>query len=509
MSDFSRSPLELLLASRRKGYVGLHIEQGVPLLDRDLNLLQDLLAAGVRSLFTRYVGDGVAAGGDGFRIVARPAGQDAQDLLISAGGTGGSGSCLVGGIEVSIGTDLAYSAQPGVPPLTTPTPAQPNPRIDTVYLEVFLVEVDGSVDPELANGEDVGMQTSVRLRPAWVVRVAEGGPVPAPDDGHAVYPLARLTRPQGSAAIRPEMIEDLRQRRLTVADLEQRLSLVERVLLLPAFAAPPQPEFLPRSGVIGQPVTVNGTNLDVGRPVVLFGEVPGTIVGTPTPRQLVVTVPGGVTTTADPVSVRLTVSNAGGAAVSSGLFTVLAAPAFGPSGRQFSPVHGTPGTQVTVSGFNLDIGTPTVLFGTVNANVLGTPAPTSVVVEVPNGLVPAGRTSADVRLTVTTTVGTDVSDDVFRAELALPAPEFAAQPFLPRSGVIGQTVTLRGANFDVPPVSVSFGATLATMVGAPSATQIVCQVPTVQVPSGGLAVRITVTTGGGSATTTDTFQING
>ena len=54
MSDFSRSPLELLQVSLQKGYVGLHVEQGVPILDRDLNLQHDLLAATARSLFTRY-----------------------------------------------------------------------------------------------------------------------------------------------------------------------------------------------------------------------------------------------------------------------------------------------------------------------------------------------------------------------------------------------------------------------------------------------------------------------
>ncbi|MFD0522068.1 hypothetical protein [Paractinoplanes durhamensis] len=75
MSDFSMSPLEVLLANRRNGYVGLHIEQGVPLLDRDLNLLQDLLVAGMRSLFTRYVGEGVPAGTDGFRISAGTGGE--------------------------------------------------------------------------------------------------------------------------------------------------------------------------------------------------------------------------------------------------------------------------------------------------------------------------------------------------------------------------------------------------------------------------------------------------
>ena len=50
MSDYSTSPQDVLLANQQKGYVGLHIEQGVPLLDRDLNLLHDLISATMRSL---------------------------------------------------------------------------------------------------------------------------------------------------------------------------------------------------------------------------------------------------------------------------------------------------------------------------------------------------------------------------------------------------------------------------------------------------------------------------
>src|ERR1039458_6358120 len=59
MSDYSTSPQEVLLANQQKGYVGLHIEQGVPLLDRDLNLLHDLISATIRSLIANYVGNGV------------------------------------------------------------------------------------------------------------------------------------------------------------------------------------------------------------------------------------------------------------------------------------------------------------------------------------------------------------------------------------------------------------------------------------------------------------------
>jgi len=206
--------LDLLLANQQKGYVGIHIEQGVPVLDRDLNLLHDLVAATVRGVITRYIGDGAAAGADGFAVQALPAGQNSQNFRIAAA-DGGPGTCMVGGIEVTLPAPITYTGQVGLPPLTTPSAAQPDPRTDTVYLDVFLIEVDGTVDTDLTNNLDVGVQTSVRLKPGFVVRVAEGAPVPAPPAGHVYYPLARLARRQNQDAILTAMITDLRQRRLT------------------------------------------------------------------------------------------------------------------------------------------------------------------------------------------------------------------------------------------------------------------------------------------------------
>lgn len=516
MSDYSASPLDLLLANQQKGYTGLHIEQGVPVLDRDLNLLHDLVTAGIRELFTRYVGSGLAAGMDGFGIQALPAGSNAQNFQITAPATG-SGSILVGGLEVTIGAAVDYASQPGAAALTTPQPTQPDPRLDIVYLDVFLVEVDGTADPDLTNSQDVGMETSVRLKPAWLVQVAEGVPVPQPPAGHAFCPLAGLSRPTGVATIDATMLTDLRQRRLTVSDLEQRLSLLERVLLLPAFVAPPAAQFVPKSGVIGEAITLNGSNMNVGSPRVMFGNLTAVIVGTPTSGQLVVQVPAGLTPDGTAVPVQVTVTNAGGSVVSDESFLAFPAPAFGSPGSQFTPVHGTAGTQVTLSGFNFNVGTPQVLFGTVAAPVVGTPTATSLTVQVPAGVVPTGQLQADVNITVTTSAGSAVSDDVFRAEVAVPVPAFAQSPnpqFTPKSGIRGQNITLNGTNFNFPPVSVQFttigtGAVTvsAVVVGSPSATTIAVTVPPA-LPSSGEA-NITVTTAGGSAASTDVFLITG
>lgn len=505
MSDYSASPLDVLLANQQKGYTGLHIEQGVPVLDRDLNLLHDLVTAAIRELFTRYVGSGLATGMDGFGIQALAAGSNTQDFLITAPATG-SASILVGGLEVTIAAAVNYASQTGAPPLTTPQPTQPDPRLDTVYLDGFLVEVDGAADPDLNNSQDVGMETSVRLKPAWLVQVAEGVPVPQPPAGHAYCPLATLSRPRGVATIDQTMLTDLRQGRLTMSDLEQRLSLLERVLLLPAFVAPPLPQFIPKSGVIGEAITLNGSNLDVGAPQVLFGATPAAIVGTPSSSQLVAQVPAGLTPGGVQAVLKITVSNAGGSAVSDEVFVVLPAPAFAPPGSQFTPTSGTPGTQVTLSGYNFNISAPQVLFGTQTATVVGTPTSTSLVAQVPAGVVPTGSTEADVKITVTTSQGSAVSDDVFHAQVAIPAPAFVAPPlpqFTPKTGFAGQPVTLNGTNFNFPPVTVRFGSIPAVLAGGPSATQIVVVVP----PLGAQAVPITVTTAGGIVTSTDVFAI--
>ena len=259
MADYSVSPLDLLVASRKKDYVGLHIEQGVPVLDRDLNLLHDLVSATVREIVARYIGNGSPAGADGFGIQALAAPDDPQQNFLISAGTAGPGRCLVGGIEVVTPPNgQKYGAQDGAPPLTTPTTAQPDPRVDTVYLDVFLVEVDSAKDADLGNAVDVGVQTSVRLKPGWMVRVAEGVPVPDPPDGHAFHVLATLSRPRGNPAIAASMITDMRQRGLTVSDMERRLRRLD--------SAPVTLSLAPMLAPLGEPwiLALDGAHIKQG-----------------------------------------------------------------------------------------------------------------------------------------------------------------------------------------------------------------------------------------------------
>ena len=223
--DYSTPPAEALGQALERGYVGVRIEQGAPVLDRDLTLLGELALATFRAVAARYIGDGVAAGSDAFAI--GPA-EDDNDVEILAGPRP-PGVFLAGGLEASISEPLRYRDQEGVPELTSPASPQPDPREDTVYLDVWLAEEEGAGDGTLLNPDDFGMRTSTRTAPAWRVRVAEGGEPPEPEPGHRHHPLAQLQRPRGESRITADQIRDLRRTRLNLVDVEERVEVLERL----------------------------------------------------------------------------------------------------------------------------------------------------------------------------------------------------------------------------------------------------------------------------------------
>jgi hypothetical protein len=191
-----------------KGYTGIRLQKGVPLLDRDWNELEDIRRYAEVMLRKHYIGNGTPD--DGFKIDALD--EAANDFKIS------SGRCLVQGFEAVNEPEamdagggpagfLFYSQQPGVEPLTAPA----EERTDTVYLDVWIEEVTSEQDEALKNPKDVRMETCIRHKLCWRVAVDEGGKGYTEKPLHYYYPLARLLRGASEYAIKDSGITDLRR----------------------------------------------------------------------------------------------------------------------------------------------------------------------------------------------------------------------------------------------------------------------------------------------------------
>jgi hypothetical protein len=197
----------------RKSYVGIRLQQGVPLLDRDWNELEDIRRYFERRLRLHYVGDGVPDL-DGFEVTAP--GFDAEnDVLI------GAGSCSVAGFDVWNAGPTLFSEQGDRQPLPAPNQATPDTLV--VYLEPEVVRVDATVDPALRNPQDVNMETCLRDQLRWAVRGVRRPGLPPP----GTYVLAEIARQPGDTQIRAEMITDRRRTMLNLAHAVDRLGSAE------------------------------------------------------------------------------------------------------------------------------------------------------------------------------------------------------------------------------------------------------------------------------------------
>lgn len=215
MGDFSRNPDARLAAAAARHYVGVQMQQGVPLLDADWNEQDGLHRHGLETLGTWFIGDGVPVGSDGFFIF--PVGA-ANDVGIR------EGLCLVAGKVARNDASVQYTTQPrfGDTSLVPPLPPLATPGADELsilYLDVWEEEIDAQADPALIDPA-VGVETTVRLQRRWAVRQAiEPGAdavLQNPPPGHAFYPLARLGREGGNDQITEDMIEDLRDTQVSV-----------------------------------------------------------------------------------------------------------------------------------------------------------------------------------------------------------------------------------------------------------------------------------------------------
>lgn len=226
-------------------YVGVRLQQGVPIVDADENEREDIRRFELRAFLKWFVGDGVPEGNDGFRIEALPsATESATDFMIRAGGPEAPagtdnlqkglkyvGRCLVDGYDVIIEEDVRFSEQPlhpsqpgaaalaaryGVPVIS---PMNAGDKV-TPYLDVWHRLVTPTEDPTLVH-PGLGTESCSRHRREWVVRVRRGGGAPVPGDsdyldGHSYHALAYITSKHAGSVIKADSIWDMRERRLLV-----------------------------------------------------------------------------------------------------------------------------------------------------------------------------------------------------------------------------------------------------------------------------------------------------
>ncbi len=234
-------------------------------------------------------------------------------------------------------------------------------------------------------------------------------------------------------------------------------------------AIPTITSFTPTSGPIGTTVIITGTNFSTipANNTVNFYDgidsyVVGAVVTASTATSITITVPAGAFTG------RIKVTTAGGTATSASNFTVNCGPV--PTITSFSPLSGTVGTTVIITGTNFST-TPAnnvVDFGGY-ISVVTASTSTSITTTLPTGpfdFVP---------ITITIACNTVTSSTNFNV-ICLPAPTITS--FTPTTGAVGSVVTITGTNFSPNPADnvVDFNGEPA-IVTASTFTSITTTVP--------------------------------
>ena len=250
-------------------------------------------------------------------------------------------------------------------------------------------------------------------------------------------------------------------------------------------AAPTVTSFTPAAGPTtgGTTVTITGTNL-TGTTAVTFGGSGAT--------SYTVTSPTSIRAVAPPHAagaVRISATTAGGTATSPSTFTFVTPPAI----TGFTPAAGPTagGTTVTITGTNLT-GATAVTFGATAAASFTVTSATTI------KAVTRAHAAGVVAVSVTTAGGTVTSPTTFRFQ---GAPTITT--FVPGYGTTngGTTVTITGTNL-TNATAVKFGTTTAASFTAVSSSKVVA----VTKAHAAGTVKISVTTPGGTATSTASFN---
>lgn len=222
MGDFSRNTFKLTniihqlitgeTVPNPKQYVGVRLQQGVPLLDADWNELEDIRRMELMAMFRYFIGNGVPAGNRGFQILAT-----SEDNNFSVG----DGIILIEGIFVINSNLTTYSTQPyaaALLDLTTPA----DDRTDLVYLDTWEEEIGGTDDGDTRLIDNrIGIETALRIERKWLILVQEEATdlsSVTKENGHRYLALALINRRANVGSITPDMIVDLRKTGITLAE---------------------------------------------------------------------------------------------------------------------------------------------------------------------------------------------------------------------------------------------------------------------------------------------------
>lgn len=243
--------------------------------------------------------------------------------------------------------------------------------------------------------------------------------------------------------------------------------------------APVITEFSPFGGKVGNPVVITGLNFTTATNVSFNGT--NAVFAVTSDTQISATVPTGATTG------PLRVLNPAGTNTTGSNFII------GPFITGFSPIAAQVGSQVVVEGFNFlevtNVAFTSATGGFTNASAVSIVAATQL-----RATVPVGATNGPIR--IISPSGTNVTS----SNLTVFALAPVITSFTPTNGLPGATVTLEGANF-LGATNVSFNG-IAASFSLAADTQI-----TATVPAAATTGPISVTTPGGSVTSSVPFYL--
>ena len=202
-----------------RNYVGVRLQQAVPMLDADWNEEADIRRLELEFVLARAIGNGVPAGSDGFKIASSGL---PNNFSISAGIIFANGWLVYNRATVNYDVQPYRTATGVAPPVPN---IQPPAIADTelVYLDAWEAEVSSQEDTHLVDNR-IGIETCVRLERLWVARITplatnanplDPNVIPNRQAGHRYYPLATVKRP-ASSQITDGMINDLRRVQLSL-----------------------------------------------------------------------------------------------------------------------------------------------------------------------------------------------------------------------------------------------------------------------------------------------------